>query len=233
MIFYLFLSLLTAFANELEPVQVHGSMSASKVELNSYSSCVKVLINYGGHGSGTLISIGKYKFVLTAKHVVENVPIQAIEIDGRIVGSRTVYNHLLSDIAVLWVDPKEDWVPDGIKWKTESKIFPGQEIVLTSFPGNSIKSLTHGNVASDKPDESGEILIYSNSWPGSSGGAVFSPRGRIIGVVTGILVEANPLDISKLVILENTVSIAPVHDISERDILKGVQSIIDEYTEKD
>ena len=133
-----------------------------------------------GHGSGNYFKSGKYKFILTAAHVI-NHKYETYILDGEdLVSLIHIHVDKSRDIAIL--------VPERELWSIEAQWFRvnrsndliGKTIYYAGFPQDLGKSLFKGFVAKDAKDK---MLIQSFALPGSSGSVVFDFWGRAIGVM--------------------------------------------------
>ena len=138
-----------------------------------------------GHGSGNYFKSGKYKFILTAAHVI-NHKYEIYIVDGEeLVGLSPIHVDVERDLAIL--------VPERDLWNIEAQWFRvnrskdliGKTIYYAGFPQDLGKSLFKGFVAKDTKSR---MLIQSFALPGSSGSVVFDFWGRAIGVLSAVSV---------------------------------------------
>ena len=155
----------------------------------------KILVMKGetmlGHGSGNYFKSGKYKFILTAAHVI-NHPYETYIIDGEEL-VRLIPLHLdpIRDLAVL--------VPERELWDIEAQWFRvnrnndliGKTIYYAGFPQDLGKSLFKGFVSKDSDKR---MLVQSFALPGSSGSVVFDFWGRAIGVLSAVSVGVSSVN---------------------------------------
>lgn len=142
----------------------------------------------GGWGSGNYLKIGKYKFVLTAAHVVEQGDIFILDQDGKIPATVAYINHS-RDIAILIPEEKLSIKAKSIKVNSETDIV-GDLVNYTGYPSNIGKS-TYTGLVSSSDDK--RLIIQSFALPGSSGSVVFDKKGRVVGIVSAVSVNQTPL----------------------------------------
>jgi len=159
------------------------------------ASSGKILVMKGetmlGHGSGNYFKSGRYKFILTAAHVI-NHPYETYIIDGEEL-VRLIPIHLdpIRDLAVL--------VPERELWEIEAQWFRvnrnndliGKTIYYAGFPQDLGKSLFKGFVSKDSDKR---MLVQSFALPGSSGSVVFDFWGRAIGVLSAVSVGVSSVN---------------------------------------
>jgi len=168
-----------------------------------------------GHGSGNYFKSGKYKFILTAAHVI-NHKYETYILDGEdLVSLIAIHVDKSRDIAIL--------VPERELWNIEAQWFRvnrsndliGKTIYYAGFPQDLGKSLFKGFVAKDAKDK---MLIQSFALPGSSGSVVFDFWGRAVGVLSAVSVgisSVNPFP----ELVETAVHIQKIQDYNH-DFIK-------------
>ena len=168
-----------------------------------------------GHGSGNYFKSGKYKFILTAAHVVDH-KYEIYIVDGEnLVPLVPLHIDRARDIAVL--------VPERELWEIEAQWFRvnrsndliGKTIYYAGFPQDLGKSLFKGFIAKDAKNK---MLIQSFALPGSSGSVVFDFWGRAIGVLSAVSVgisSVNPFP----ELVETAVHIQKIQDYNH-DFIK-------------
>ena len=167
--------------------EVFDAPNLSISEQRGRSAAVKVRsLLEGGHGSGTYMMAYGRRVVVTAAHVVRRESVMAI--DGR--GGETVVGKVVfvdrdSDIAFLVVPEIESRT--ALRYnpqKTYDDRLVGTHITYTGFPSHHDLLTIRGYVASLEHE-----MIVTNmfGWFGASGSGAFDRRGRLVGVVSGIL----------------------------------------------
>lgn len=150
-------------------------------------------------GSGTLIDTDGGYAVLTAFHVVEGmlggIPYRVCSVvDVDESGCVVLKSFPLSDYTSM--EPTADWAIISLdavpEWSTPGKvrrtpIIVGEKITAVGSPKESTGLVTHGIVTGVENIE-GVDLMRSDAFVffGSSGGAVYDSRGRIIGITIAI-----------------------------------------------
>ena len=144
--------------------------------------------NIGGWGSGNYLKIGKYKFILTAAHVVSDGEIYILDGENKIP-AKVLYRNTLKDLAILQPESDLSIKPKSIKINDKPNIL-GDVVNYTGYPSNIGKSTYTGFVSSSDKDR---VIIQSFALPGSSGSVVFDRKGRVVGVVSAVSVNQTPL----------------------------------------
>ena len=170
--------------------------------------------NLLGHGSGNYFKLGKYKFVLTAAHVVKH-KYESYIVDGEdMVSLKVIYMNEDRDLAIL--------VPERELYSIEAKSFRinkdkdlvGKTVYYAGFPQNYGKSLFRGFVSRNAK---GVFLMQSFALPGSSGSVVFDFWGRAVGVLSAVSVgisSVNPFP----ELVETAVHVQKINDFDHQFI---------------
>ena len=134
---------------------------------------------------------GKYKFILTAAHVI-NHPYETYIIDGlHLVALVPIHIDSDRDLAILV--PERELRDIEAQWfrVNRSNDLIGKTIYYAGFPQDLGKSLFKGFVAKDAKNR---MLIQSFALPGSSGSVVFDFWGRAIGVLSAVSVGVSSVN---------------------------------------
>ena len=170
-----------------------------------------------GHGSGNYFKSGKYKFILTAAHVIDHKYESYIADGEELVGLIPIHVDRSRDLAIL-VPMRDLWNIEAQWYRVNrSNDLIGKTIYYAGFPQDLGKSLFKGFVAKDGKDK---ILIQSFALPGSSGSVVFDFWGRAIGVLSAVSVgisSVNPFP----ELVETAVHIQKIKDY-DHDFIKGL-----------
>jgi len=147
-------------------------------------------------GSGILLNIGGKIYVLTNRHVVNDSPLDKIDIglwDGRVVHPTKMWGDPETDIAVLKIDGAR---LIAAKLGDSRKVEIGDFVLAVGSPFGLSHSVTYGIVsATGRRDlELGPNGVRYQDFlqtdaainPGNSGGPLISLRGEVIGVNTAI-----------------------------------------------
>lgn len=178
--------------------QLYGALEPKKEslrsdEVNQAFKVIKMsreasvmLVSYGlsgeeYYGSGAYVVHNGHYFILTAAHVVSDLDKTYVLSKNNFTRLKVVYIDREGDIALLSVGNLNGRVP--IPYETAVPEV-GTEIYYTGNP-HLIQDLTFSGMVSGK--RKNKIIINSYAWKGSSGSVVLDPDGKIVGVVSSIL----------------------------------------------
>ena len=139
-----------------------------------------------GSGSGFLIAPD---LVVTAAHVVEGAASTSAAVDEQIRDARVLGIDAEADVALLQLDePVEGYT---FAWAEEDAAI-GSEVAALGFPLAGGFSIVDGILSGTEENQAGlEMLrITAPVNPGNSGGAIVTPDGEAIGVVSSRLEES-------------------------------------------
>ncbi|MDR7435622.1 MAG: trypsin-like peptidase domain-containing protein [Armatimonadota bacterium] len=162
-----------------------------------------------GAGSGVIVRPDGY--ILTNNHVVQNARrITVTLLSGKTLQGRIVGADPFSDLAVIKVDTREP-LP-AAELGTSSGLRVGQLAIAIGNPFGLGSTVTVGVVSAlnrniQLPNLVVENLIQTDAAinPGNSGGALVDSKGRVIGINTAIIREAQgigfaiPIDTAKAI----------------------------------
>ena len=187
----------------------------------SRSSSVKVVSLEPEYGlfsvaSGTYFTADDRFFVLTVNHGVPGeCRYTKINVDGEFLRCvKFIELNMIADYAIIEVDeiigrkpidiPSS--VPEGRKWKSALSVM--SKVFFTGYP-NSIGPVT---VSGEIIGYTGGGFIYvrSYAWAGSSGSAVFTSDGYLIGYVLAVDVGQSEFGPD---VLEDVLLVAPAYQI--------------------
>lgn len=139
-----------------------------------------------GVGSGAIVDAKG--LVVTNSHVVKEFPKVRITLyDGRQFEGKIIRNDKNLDIAIVIItaSPKD---LTAITMSSSDYVQEGQEIFVIGHPFNLRWTVTRGIVSSKRgPDDllmPNRIQIDAPISPGSSGGPVLTPDGKVVAIVT-------------------------------------------------
>ena len=142
-----------------------------------------------GWGSGNYFKLGKYRFIVTAAHVVEEGRDLFVLDNSEKVPIKVIYSNTYRDIAIVVPEWDLEVSPRKLKINSDEEIV-GEMVNYTGYPSDLGKSTYIGYVS--KSDQRA-VLIQSFALPGSSGSVVFDKKGRAIGIVSAVKVSETAL----------------------------------------
>jgi S1-C subfamily serine protease len=172
-----------------------------------------------GTASGGYFVYNGYEFILTAAHVVAEgdkfVAHERYGIDT--VECKLLYVNKVYDIAVIMpLDDFETLKP--VRFDSDYGMKRGEPLYYTGYPAEMQEITMQGSFSGN----AGEYyLMQSSAWMGSSGSPVFDGQGRVVGVVSGIIIGWTPFGFPQLV--NNMVVVSPMWAISDsylKELLK-------------
>ena len=142
-----------------------------------------------GHGSGNYFKMGSHRFILTAAHVVTTEYDLRVLDGDKMIETTLVFVDIERDIAILV--PKEDLeTVKPRRWMVNDDTPVGEIVSYSGYPAGLGKVLIRGMVSA--PSEDG-FIMQSFALPGSSGSVVFDNRGRVLGVVSAVMLNHSGL----------------------------------------
>jgi len=179
---------------ETAPINASYSRRLRRVADQSREAAVQVhSIDRSVRGSGTYFTMGEHHIVITAAHVVRDMPVSLVATEEGET-QLAVVSYLMSegeeDLAVLLLSaPLEGRTAMELKISRDYDGLVGNSLVYTGYPAHHERMTVFGNVANI---ETGHIIMHSYTWPGASGSAVFDERGNLIGIVRAVDVNRGP-----------------------------------------
>ena len=190
-------------------------------------SAVKVVSLEPEHGmfsvaTGTYFTIKDRYFILTVNHGVPGeCQYTKINVDGKFFRCKEFIElNIVADYAIIEIDKIEgrkpihilSSVPNGRDWKDALAIL--NKVYFTGYPNNVGPLTMSGEIIGYA--SGGLIYIRSHAWAGSSGSAVFTEQGEMIGYVLAVDVGQSEYGAD---ILENILIVAPTYQIDWSAIL--------------
>ena len=157
------------------------------------SSVVQILTHSGGVGSGFIVDADG--LVVTNAHVVESFA----TVDVRLASGQTYRGDVLgvdevADLALLDLRTFQDFEP--VDLGNSDAVAVGDDVIAMGFPLGDIlrgsPTITRGIVSARRVSAAGIELLQTDAAinPGNSGGPLFGRDGRVVGVNTSKLFEA-------------------------------------------
>lgn len=139
-----------------------------------------------GTGSGNYFKLGKHRFIITAAHVVEgDYTLMVFERSFDMTAVEVIYVDKINDIAVLAPVRKLKYTK-AVPYKIDKRQQMGEKVYHCGHPSGEGWHLSEGILTGLRPDF---LMLNSFAWPGSSGSVVFDSKGRVLGVLSHILVD--------------------------------------------
>lgn len=186
---------------------------AEATPLDRARAATVLLADEEGTSTGTLVRFRGEVLVLTAAHVVDdNGAVSVWDRDrGDLMGiaKPLVQAH---DIALMRYEGDVGVDPLPLRWAPLPSV--GDELTYTAHP-QAIERATFSARVVDDDDGSGQVRVEGFAWPGASGAAAVDRRGRVVGVVSSILVGGSHL-------LEDLVSIEPMARLERGDVREAI-----------
>ena len=175
-------------------------------------SCGKILVMKEGialgHGSGNYFKSGKYKFILTAAHVI-NHPFDSYIVDGDdLVKITPIHIDEQRDLAIVISEKELIQIESKSFRVNRSNNLTGKTIYYAGFPQDLEKCLFKGFVSKNSDNW---LIMQGFALPGASGSVVFDFWGRAIGVLSSVSVgfsSVNPFP----ELVETAVHVQKIHD---------------------
>jgi serine protease Do len=155
-------------------------------------------------GSGVVTNIAKKQVVLTNRHVVEGIDLNAIKImtrDRRLLTPVRMTTNEDFDLAVIEV---KETLPVAASFGDSEQVQTGDIILTIGSPFGLDRSLSMGIISAVNrrsiPGSSGQapnvgfFQIDAAVNPGSSGGPMLNLRGEVLGLVTAIATQGGGHD---------------------------------------
>lgn len=139
-------------------------------------------------GIGSGIIIDEEGYILTNNHVIEKAEKIIVMFDGQRYEALVIGSDLLTDIALIKIEPKKKLTPAPLGDSDKVKI--GEWVVAVGSPLGLRFTVTHGIVSAKRQDlgiSDGPLsvcLIQTDAPinPGSSGGPLLNLKGEVIGI---------------------------------------------------
>ena len=166
--------------------------------------------------TGTYFTVDDRYFILTVNHGVPGeCQYTKINVDGEFFRCKEFIElNIVADYAIIEIDKIEgrkpihilSSIPKGREWKDALSIL--NKVYFTGYP-NNVGPLT---ISGEIIGYTGGGLIYvrSYAWAGSSGSAVFTEQGEMIGYVLAVDVGQSEYGGD---VLENILIVAPTYQI--------------------
>ena len=181
-------------------------MDADSVYRESKDSVVEILNGTNVAGSGFLVGSNR-RHIMTAWHVVDEISYGFLKVrttTGDVISAYVSATDIAEDIAVLRLHTPLYFL-DPLELESSAKVDIGQPILVIGSPGGmlpgTVTSGIVGGVGLDKTDfigafvntptyePSGLIQFDAKINGGNSGGPVINVDGKVIGMVSFVLLE--------------------------------------------
>lgn len=137
-------------------------------------------------GSGNYFRSGKYRFVITAAHVVDDSDgVLVVEKSMNSVMAKVVYRNDKTDIAILKLERKLLHTKP-VYYRRAIRNLPGEPVYYTGHPAGVAFFVEEGIFSGYHNDN---LLVNVFAFPGSSGSVLFDDDGRVVGVLSAVKAE--------------------------------------------
>ena len=179
---------------ESDSLNVSHSRRLRGVAEDSRAASVKVYsMDRLVRGSGSYFNLNGHDIIITAAHVVRNMPlVEIVTHAGESQIAVVAYSELEEnrDYAVLLlVEPLETVTAMDLEILRSYDDLIGESVVYTGYPAHHERLTIFGTIANI---EQGHVVMQSYAWPGASGSIIFDDRGRVIGVLRAIDINRTP-----------------------------------------
>ena len=203
------------------------SSEARETIHKSRSSTVKVVSLEPEQGlfavaTGTYFIAAERYFVLTVNHGIPGeCQYTKINVDGKFLRCKQFIElNLIADYAIIEVDEIEgrtpldifSSIPHGREWKDVLSTM--NKVYFTGYPNNVGPFTVSGEIIGYT--NSGLIYVRSYAWAGSSGSAVYTEDGYLIGYVLAVDIGGSEFGGD---VLENILIVAPAYQIDWEAVL--------------
>jgi S1-C subfamily serine protease len=156
----------------------------------------KTALSFSGFGTGVLLFAGENEFLfVTSRHVIDgdawqhSSPFSGDALlwdrNGGFSRAQIVGRHKNLDLMLLRIPRMAGTSVFVQQVLNFENITPGERIMVFGHPEGLFFSLSDGLVSRKEP--SGRIQITAPVSPGASGGPVYDLRGRLLGIVSGMM----------------------------------------------
>ena len=171
-----------------ETAEASHSRKLRKTADKSRNAAVRVYSPDGSiRGSGTYFNIAQHQVILTAAHVVQDMPfMRVVGENGEQALAVTAYIQFdeSQDLAILLLsEPLSTREAIDLDPLRDHSGLIGSSVVYTGFPGAHDLQTIFGAISGA---EDGNIVMHSYAWPGSSGSAVINEKGKVVGILRAI-----------------------------------------------
>ena len=159
-------------------------------------------------GSGNYLKVYGKRFILTALHVVEDMPIVYVtDRSGFSYAAEVKYVDKLRDIAILTVERKIKYAK-AIEYNPARDLEIGKEVFYCGHPNGQWFTSYEGRINGFNKQF---ITLDSFGWPGASGSVIFDKQGNVIGVASAVPISS-PTGFP--VIISQILRVGPVFNLS-------------------
>lgn len=177
-------------------INVVKRVRPSVVNINTESRVETVFGVFPQQGAGSGVIVRPDGYILTNNHVVQGAAtIKVTLLGGRVLTGRVVGTDPLADLAVIKVDSKDPLPAAQLGRSGDLQV--GQMAIAIGNPFGLGSAVTTGVVSALNRNIKAPTLIIENLIqtsaainPGNSGGALVDSAGRVIGVNTAIIQNA-------------------------------------------
>ena len=198
-----------SYAANLDPYAPRG------LKVSYLSSVVVQVFNEdmpAGHGSGNYFRLGRHRFIITAAHVVNGATeIEIFEKGYVVTRAKVAYVDMNTDIAILIPEKKLKYTK-AIPFRRDINNQMGEKVYHCGHPTGQGWHMSEGLLTGTRNDL---LMVNTFAWPGSSGSVLFDESGRVVGVLSAVLVDG-PFGLPAMV--EHIVMASNIKTLSDKTL---------------
>ncbi len=204
-----------SYAADLDPFAPRG------MKMAYLSSVVVAVFNDGvpsGQGSGNYFKLGKHRFIITAAHVVSQMNEVEIYEKGYVATkAKVVYLNADTDIAILVPNERLKYTK-AVPFRRDIQNQMGERVYHCGHPSGQGWHISEGLLTGTRNDV---LMLNTFAWPGASGSVIFDETGRVIGVVSAVLIDG-PFGIPDMV--EHIVLSSNIKTLDHKDLKAALEN---------
>lgn len=188
-------------SNKVQPMEREKPREKSYEELASMAGSVVMVVVFNEKqeifASGSGVIINNEGYILTNFHVIQGAVAYGVRLEEEEelhITTELIKYHPENDLALLRMEPIKR---PAISIYRGNKLVRGQKVVAIGSPLGLMNTVSDGIIAGFRNiDEVSMIQFTAPISPGSSGGALLSIQGELIGIVSASFSEGENLNLA-------------------------------------